>query len=118
MFHKKVSTEFPQSFELYVTGMTDPYILHSTQKSPDTAAEAKIDSPNGDVPSSFVYKQSQVQAEQKKGGWCVLSLPFPTPMLHILLRVKIADSTNFNASKEVASALVSVEPGGLRELHW
>ena len=30
----------------------------------------------------------------------------------------IADSNNFKASKTVAAALVEVEPGGIRELHW
>ena len=33
-------------------------------------------------------------------------------------RVQIADSTNFKVSKTVASALVTVEPGGMREMHW
>ncbi len=32
--------------------------------------------------------------------------------------VRIMDSTNFPASKTIASALVEVEPGGMRELHW
>jgi oxalate decarboxylase len=32
--------------------------------------------------------------------------------------VQIADSTNFHISKTVAAALVTVHPGGLRELHW
>ena len=32
--------------------------------------------------------------------------------------VRIADSRNFPASTTVAAALVEVEPGGLRELHW
>ncbi len=32
--------------------------------------------------------------------------------------VQIADSTNFPISKTVAAALVTVEPGGLREMHW
>lgn len=33
-------------------------------------------------------------------------------------RVQIADSRNFPISKTVAAALVTVEPGGMRELHW
>jgi len=33
-------------------------------------------------------------------------------------RVQIADSTNFKISKTMASALVTVEPGGMREMHW
>jgi oxalate decarboxylase len=32
--------------------------------------------------------------------------------------VRIADSTNFKAAKTVASALVTIEPGGMREMHW
>jgi oxalate decarboxylase len=32
--------------------------------------------------------------------------------------VRIADSTNFPAATTIAAALVDVEPGGLRELHW
>ncbi len=33
-------------------------------------------------------------------------------------KVQIADSLNFPISKTVAAALVTVKPGGLRELHW
>ncbi|WP_460772654.1 cupin domain-containing protein [Microbacterium sp. GXF7504] len=32
--------------------------------------------------------------------------------------IRIADSVNFPASTSVAAALVHVEPGGMRELHW
>ena len=32
--------------------------------------------------------------------------------------IRIADSTNFPASKTVAAALVTVKPGSMRELHW
>jgi len=32
--------------------------------------------------------------------------------------VRIADSTNFVVSKTVAAALVTVKPGGMREMHW
>jgi oxalate decarboxylase len=32
--------------------------------------------------------------------------------------VRIADSRNFNVAKNIAAALVTVRPGGLRELHW
>jgi len=33
-------------------------------------------------------------------------------------RIQIADSSNFTISKTVAAALVTIEPGGMRELHW
>jgi oxalate decarboxylase len=32
--------------------------------------------------------------------------------------VRIADSTSFPVARTIAAALVEVEPGGLRELHW
>jgi oxalate decarboxylase len=31
---------------------------------------------------------------------------------------RIADSTNFAVSKTIAAALVTVKPGGMREMHW
>lgn len=33
-------------------------------------------------------------------------------------KIQIADSTNFPISATVAAALVTVEPGGMREIHW
>jgi oxalate decarboxylase len=32
--------------------------------------------------------------------------------------IRVADSTNFTASTTVAAALVTVPPGGVREMHW
>ena len=32
--------------------------------------------------------------------------------------VRIADSSNFEISKTVAAALVTIHPGGMREMHW
>jgi oxalate decarboxylase len=32
--------------------------------------------------------------------------------------VRIADSSNFRVSKTIAAGLVTVKPGGLREMHW
>jgi oxalate decarboxylase len=32
--------------------------------------------------------------------------------------VRIVDSHNFPASKNIAAALVTIKPGGMRELHW
>ena len=31
---------------------------------------------------------------------------------------RVADSTNFTAATTISAALVEIEPGGLRELHW
>jgi oxalate decarboxylase len=32
--------------------------------------------------------------------------------------VRIADSTNFEIAKTIAAALVTIHPGGMREMHW
>lgn len=32
--------------------------------------------------------------------------------------VRITDTTNFPASRTIAAALVELEPGAMRELHW
>ncbi|SHG08107.1 oxalate decarboxylase family bicupin [Bradyrhizobium erythrophlei] len=32
--------------------------------------------------------------------------------------IRVADSSNFNVSTTVAAALVTVKPGGVREMHW
>jgi oxalate decarboxylase len=32
--------------------------------------------------------------------------------------VKIADSSNFEISKTIAAAIVTIHPGGMREMHW
>jgi oxalate decarboxylase len=57
---------------------------------------------NGSVPDSFSYRllAHQPTLETRSGT------------------VRIADSSNFKASKTIAAALVEIEPGGLRELHW
>lgn len=84
----------------------DPYILHSTNPPPQEghAGEQGKTSPNGDIPSPYVFSISKQEKTVAPGGggW-----------------VKIQDSvTNFPVSKLFASALVYVEPNGLRELHW
>ena len=33
-------------------------------------------------------------------------------------QVRITDSRNFTVSERIAAALVEIEPGGMRELHW
>lgn len=60
-----------------------------------------VASPAGEVPESFVYRMSQQPPVVVRGG-----------------RVRIADSTNFPAAKTIAAALVEIDPGGLREMHW
>ena len=54
--------------------------------------------------------------------------PVPEPFTHHLLAqepvrtkgggFRVADSRVFKASKTIAAALIEIEPGGMRELHW
>jgi oxalate decarboxylase len=55
----------------------------------------------GPVPLTFSHRMIQLEPMRFKYG-----------------TVRILDSTNFPISKTIASALVEVEPGGMRELHW
>lgn len=65
---------------------------------PGCLEKDKVESPNGTVPLSFSYNLLEQEPIVSSGG-----------------KVWIADSTNFKASKTIASALVEVEPGGIRE---
>ncbi len=55
----------------------------------------------GPVPKSFSHKMLAQEPIRTKGG-----------------TVRITDSSNFPASITIAAALVEIEPGGMRELHW
>jgi oxalate decarboxylase len=68
---------------------------------PPPLQQDAVTSPNGPVPRKFSYRLQAQKPIEAAGG-----------------RVRITDSTNFPVSKTVAAALVEVDPGGLRELHW
>jgi len=70
-------------------------------KVPGPLASDVVASPAGFVPESFTYRFSAQKPIKVAGG-----------------QVRIVDSTNFPAASTIAAALVEVEPGGLRELHW
>jgi oxalate decarboxylase len=55
----------------------------------------------GAVPKAFSHRLMDQAPVKTKGG-----------------RVRIVDSTVFPATTTISAALVEVEPGGLRELHW
>ncbi|KAF8151249.1 oxalate decarboxylase [Mycena galopus ATCC 62051] len=74
------------------------YIFPSTPPPIDAVAPS---SPQGEVPNSYSYPMSQVNATQFSGG-----------------SVKIVDSTTFTVSTTIAAAEITVEPGAMRELHW
>ncbi len=70
-------------------------------KIPGPLAGDAVASPEGFVPESFTYRFSAQKPIKVAGG-----------------QARIVDSTNFPAASTIAAALVEVEPGGLRELHW
>lgn len=80
---------------------TDEKYIFLAPAPPEMIAADEITSPSGRVPLWFSYHLSQQEYTQLPGG-----------------RVKVVDSSTFHASKTIAAALVEVEPGGLREMHW
>ncbi|KAL1708223.1 RmlC-like cupin domain-containing protein [Schizophyllum commune] len=75
------------------------YIFPGEAPAPDGASLP--DAPQGKIPNEFVFAMSQMAPERFDGG-----------------TVKVADSSNFHASKEIAAAEVTLELGAMRELHW
>ncbi|GII80987.1 oxalate decarboxylase [Sphaerisporangium rufum] len=61
----------------------------------------RVVSPTADVPRTFKHRMLAQAPERFSGG-----------------TVRITDSTNFAAATTICAALVEIEPGGLRELHW
>lgn len=68
---------------------------------PGPLASDKVTSPAGATPISFSHHMLAQEPIRSPGG-----------------TVRITDSHNFPAAKTIAAALVEIEPGGLRELHW
>ncbi len=80
----------PEPSELYIFKAPVPGPL-----GPDRLMGAQA------VPESFSHKMlAQAPIKGKSGT------------------VRITDSSNFPAAKTIAAALVELEPGGMRELHW
>jgi oxalate decarboxylase len=70
-------------------------------KVPGPIESQKVQSPYGTIPLSFKHRLLAQPPIKTPGG-----------------SVRIVDSTNFPISKNIAAALVEIEPGGMRELHW
>ena len=66
------------------------------------AVEAQMAAVAGKPPNPFVFRLGDMQPNREtKSG-----------------TVRIADSTNFLASKTIAASMITIKPGGLREMHW
>lgn len=82
--------------------ITDLYIFQGKLPGALSADRAAVKAANGAPPHPFTFSLGSMPATRAtKGG-----------------EVRIADSNNFIVSKTIAAALVTVRPGGLREMHW
>ncbi|HEY7418132.1 MAG TPA: oxalate decarboxylase family bicupin, partial [Ktedonobacteraceae bacterium] len=75
------------------------YIFQS--QVPGPLASDRVPGPAGSTPISYSHHMLAQEPIRSRGG-----------------TVRITDSHNFPAAKTIAAALVEIEPGGLRELHW
>ena len=69
-------------------------------KVPGSLKSDRVTSPHGAVPQSFSYHMAKHEPLRFNGG-----------------SVRIIDSNNFPVTT-TAAAIVDIEPGGMRELHW
>jgi oxalate decarboxylase len=78
------------------------YIFQGKVPGALAADQAAVKGTMGFPPQPFTFSlRSSAPTRQTKGG-----------------EVRIADSSNFHVSKTIAAALVTLHPGGLREMHW
>jgi oxalate decarboxylase len=70
-------------------------------KVPGPLSSDAVRSPAGATPITYSYRLSAQTAIKVAGG-----------------QVRIIDSSNFPAASTIAAALVEIEPGGMREMHW
>jgi len=68
---------------------------------PPPLAKDVVRGPAGEVPMSMSYRLLEQEPVEVPGG-----------------RVRIVDSSNFPAANTIAAALVEIDPGAMRELHW
>jgi oxalate decarboxylase len=79
------------------------WIYQSNASAPPLPdVEAQMAAAAGKPPNPFVFRLGDMQPtrETKSGS------------------VRVADSTNFLVAKTVAASMVTIKPGGLREMHW
>lgn len=68
---------------------------------PGTIESQTVTSPYGEVPNTYKHELIHVEPIVSDGG-----------------TVRILDNNNFPACTTVAAALVEIEPGAMREIHW
>jgi oxalate decarboxylase len=78
---------------------SERYIFQS--RIPGPSQDDRVAAPNGPVPLRFSHRLLSQDPVRSPGG-----------------TVRMADSSNFPAAKTIAAALVEIEPGAMREMHW
>jgi oxalate decarboxylase len=78
------------------------YIFPSEMPGPLAEEQGQAAGTVGRMPNPSTFALSSMPPTRKTAGG----------------EVRIADSSNFKASLTIAAALVTVHPGGLREMHW
>jgi oxalate decarboxylase len=80
----------------------DLYIFQGQMPGPLAIDQQQAAGDAGPMPFPSNYQLNEVAPfRQTKGGF-----------------VRIADSSTFKASKTIAAAIVTIHPGGMREMHW
>ena len=78
------------------------WIFQGAIPGPLAADQDAVKGPAGTPPNPFTYSLASSPPTKRTSGGAV----------------KIADSSNFKAAATIAAALVTVRPGGMREMHW
>jgi oxalate decarboxylase len=78
------------------------YIFPGQMPGPLAEEQAQAQRTAGKMPNPSTFSLAGMSPTRKTAGG----------------EVRIADSSNFKASLTIAAALVTVHPGGLREMHW
>jgi oxalate decarboxylase len=82
--------------------LNDLYIFQGQMPGPLAADQQQAQGESGAMPTPSTFQLNEVApVRQTKGG-----------------SVRVADSSNFKASKTIAATLVTIHPGGMREMHW
>ena len=82
--------------------LQDLYIFQGKLPGSLEADRAAVTGPAGAPPYPFTFCLGSMEPSRRtKGG-----------------EVRIADSSNFTVSKNIAAAMLTIHPGGMRELHW
>lgn len=96
-----------ENFDLPVSAfkdipVDDTWIYQGPTPMSLAAAQAAVRTPLGEPDDQYTFSMNDMRPDKvTKGG-----------------SVKIIDTRNFPISKTIAAALVTVKPGGMRELHW